>query len=382
MLLQEFLESKPLFYREIDYTRMPRIYQKVKKYLNPHAKIIHLVGTNGKGTTGRFLATALFNNGYKTAHYSSPHILKFNERIWLDGCDVSDEILDSSHLQLCGYLSKDDADSLSYFEYTTLLAMLIFKDSEYIVLEAGLGGEFDATAVFKSDLTLVTPIDFDHQSFLGDDIKTIATTKLNAISCAAILAKQKHQDVYQIAKDISKKKNLTIKRVDQSISIKDDVKLKEIQKNLNLFPYLFENLKLSVAALNFFKVDYKVDDFKGSKLFGRVSKISENIILDVGHNPLAASSIVKDLQGEKYILIYNTYKDKEYKKILEILKPIIESVQIISIDDDRMINITQLYTTLKDLKIKYSKFNKIEMDKNYLVFGSFRVIEEFLKGVE
>ncbi len=165
-MLSEFLEKKPLYYDKIDYERMPRIYQKIKSAL-PTPKIIHLIGTNGKGTTGRFLASALLNKGLKVGHYTSPHILKFNERIWLNGADIADEILENTHNKLLVLLEKSDAERLSYFEYTTLLAMVAFAECEYVVLEAGLGGEYDATAVFPKELTLFTPIDFDHTAFLG-----------------------------------------------------------------------------------------------------------------------------------------------------------------------------------------------------------------------
>ena len=143
---------------------MPRVYEKVKQRL-PLPKIVHIIGTNGKGTTGRFLASCLHSLGYKIGHYTSPHILKFNERIWLNGNDVSDDILNNAHDELQTILTQEDSNSLSYFEYTTLLAMLIYKDCDYVVLEAGLGGEYDATAVFPKVLTLVTPIDFDHEAF-------------------------------------------------------------------------------------------------------------------------------------------------------------------------------------------------------------------------
>ena len=163
-MLSSFLDNKPLYYNEIDYTRMPRVYKSIQKSLKL-PKIIHLIGTNGKGTTGRFLATALYSNGYAVGHYTSPHILNFNERIWLNGSDIEDEKLEFAHEKLLSLLSKKDALSLSYFEYTTLLAMYIYQEVDYLVLEAGLGGEYDATSVFKNDLTLVTIIDMDHEAF-------------------------------------------------------------------------------------------------------------------------------------------------------------------------------------------------------------------------
>jgi len=376
-VLKEFLDNKPLYYTEIDYTRMPRVYEKIKaNFTLP--KIIHLIGTNGKGTTGRFLASALYSLGFNIGHYTSPHILNFNERIWLNGENVDDEILDKNHIELQTILSKEDLESLSYFEYTTLLAMLVYKNCDYVVLEAGLGGEYDATAVFKKELTLVTPIAFDHEAFLGDTLEAIATTKLNAIQKSAILANQKFDEVYNIAL----KKDAKIYKVDKFIDDSDLKNITIISKQLQLPKYLQDNLKLSISALKFLKLNYKASDFNNARLFGRLSKLSENIYVDVGHNTLAANSILNALDGEKYTLIYNTYKDKDYKEILSVLKPIIENVEIISVDEDRIESKELLEQALATLKIEYKDFKKIEKEKNYLVFGSFSVVEQFLKAYD
>jgi dihydrofolate synthase/folylpolyglutamate synthase len=197
-VLEDFLSAKPLYYDKIDYTRMPSIYKRIKSYL-PKPKIIHIIGTNGKGTTGRFLASALHSLGFTTGHYTSPHIFEFNERIWKNGKNVDNNILQIAHEELQNILTKDDSDALSYFEYTTLLSMLVYKECEYIVMEAGLGGEHDATAVFDKILTLVTPIAYDHEAFLGSSLKEIASTKLKAIQNSAILATQRYDEVYVLA---------------------------------------------------------------------------------------------------------------------------------------------------------------------------------------
>jgi dihydrofolate synthase/folylpolyglutamate synthase len=378
MSLQSFLNKKPLYYSEIDYGRMPRIYKKIR-FNFASTKIIHLIGTNGKGTTGRFLSCALFNIGYKTAHYTSPHIFEFNERIWINGSNVSDKSLEVAHEKLQTILSPEDSDALSYFEYTTFLAMLMFNDCDYIILEAGLGGEYDATAVFDKLLTLVTPIDYDHEAFLGSDIKSITKTKLNSIQNKAIMVKQKYDDIYVVADEIQNSKKIKIYSVDDFLKDNDLKKISQISKKLSLALYLKENLKLCISALNLLNIEYRVDDFNDSKLFGRLTKIGDNILLDVGHNPLAALWIAKSLEGAKYTLIYNTYKDKNYQKVIEILKDIISDVEIIDIQDDRIVPKIQLYETLTHLGIKYTTFNQIKIDKNYLVFGSFKVVEEFLK---
>jgi len=374
--LKFFLDKKPLFYDEIDYERFPRIFHSIKHHFKI-PKVIHLVGTNGKGTTGRFLATALFNNGYRVGHYTSPHIMKFNERIWLNGDDISDDILEIVHNKLTQILDKSQLDALSYFEYTTLLAMKIFADCDYVVLEAGLGGEFDATAVFDKVLTLVTPIDIDHQAFLGNTIKEIATTKLNAIQNNAIMASQKYSEVYEIANKMSK--NYNIEKIENILNENDLKNIKNISKKLNLVKYLENNLSLAICALRFLNIEYKESDFKNSKLFGRLSAINENILIDVGHNPLAATSILNQLKPNKYILIYNSFKDKDYNQILSILKPIIQNVEIIDIYGQRVESINELQKVLNDLKIKYTKFKEVEPNKQYLVFGSFSVVEQFLK---
>jgi dihydrofolate synthase/folylpolyglutamate synthase len=377
-VLNKFLDEKPLYYETIDYSRMPRVYDKIKSQLHT-PKIIHLIGTNGKGTTGRFLATALHSLGYSTGHYTSPHILNFNERIWLNGEDVSDEILDSAHTKLLKILTKEDADSLSYFEYTTLLAMFIYQDLDYVVLEAGLGGEFDATAVFRKELSLVTPIDIDHQAFLGNTIREIATTKLNAVQKIAILARQKDEEVYEVARTVSDKKASVFKRVDDYIESDDELKIAKISKELSLVSYLVENLKLSISALKQLDIEYDSKNFINSRLFGRLSYISENIIVDVGHNTLAALSIFDALKGEKYILVYNSYRDKNYREILSILKPIISHIEIIKIEDERAEKEEVLRELIQDLDIVYQSFNRVDKNKKYLVFGSFSVVESFLK---
>ena len=377
-MLQEFLNAKPLFYDTIDYTRMPKVYERIKEQL-PSPEIIHLVGTNGKGTTGRFLASALNSLGFSVGHYTSPHILKFNERIWLNGVDVSDKALDLAHAKLQNILYSTESEALSYFEYTTLFCMVIFKECDYVVMEAGLGGEHDATAVFEKILTLVTPIAIDHEAFLGDTITQIATTKLNAVTKEAVLAKQSFCEVYEVADTLARKKNVTMSRVEDVVDSEDIQMIQSVTKELDLPQYLQDNLKLAIAGLKSLGLEYKKENFSDSRLFGRVSKFRENIVVDVGHNTLAATSLLNALEGKKYVLIYNSYKDKDYKKILSILKPIIKRVEIISIESQRGLLVEKLQTTLNELRIQWCTYKSIESEEEYLVFGSFSVVEAFLK---
>ena len=140
--LEEFLEHKTLYYDKIDFTVVKSSWQILSQKIKLPF-VIHIVGTNGKGSTGRFLAHYLHKKDLKVLHYSSPHIVKFNERIWINGNDVKDEELEVAHKFLQDLYDVEILQKLTYFEYTTLLAFYLSKDFDYLVLEAGLGGEFE-----------------------------------------------------------------------------------------------------------------------------------------------------------------------------------------------------------------------------------------------
>ena len=378
MNLEHFLSSKPLFYDVIDLERFPNAFDQISHSFKL-PKIIHLVGTNGKGSTGRFLATALYRAGKKTGHYTSPHILRFNERIWINGVDISDDKLEDAHQKLYSLLPKDIAESLSYFEYTTLLALVAYEGCEYVVLEAGLGGEFDATNVFDKVLSIFTPIDFDHRAFLGNTIDSIAGTKLRSMQTKALMGKQPYMETKIIARQIATQKNCTLLCIDGMATEAIKVNASTLALKNNLSDYLRDNLELAMAAFEILGYEATTELFDQEVLFGRLTKIRDNITLDVGHNALAAKAIAQAFTGQKITLIYNTYADKEYREILALLSPIVEKVEIIAVDEGRIVEKDLLESALCELEIAYSIFETIDDNKEYLVFGSFSVAEAFLK---
>jgi len=375
--LEAFLASKPLFYAEIDYERMPRAWKSIEKHFKI-PRIIHLVGTNGKGSTGRFLAHYLYKSGFSVGHYSSPHILEFNERIWLDGADVSDEELSCYHDKLYHLLGEEFRNSLSFFEYTTLLAIAVYEQCDYIVLEAGLGGEYDATSVFSNSLTLVTPIDLDHMDFLGDTIDEIAKTKLKAIQKTAILASQKHEEVYNVAQKLLLLKNIELFNSKQFFTLDELQEIEDflISKEFPLF--LKENLVLALSAVKFLGFTVSLEYFNDIVLFGRCQKILPNVTIDVGHNALAAAALMDTFRGKKINLIFNSFMDKDYEKTLTILKSAIQIIEIIPILNERIEKKENLIKVIEKLDIPYRDFKTLEDSKEYLVFGSFSVVEAFL----
>jgi dihydrofolate synthase/folylpolyglutamate synthase len=356
---------------------MPRAWRQIRHKVRL-PKIIHLVGTNGKGTTGRFLASALRHAGYRVGHYTSPHILRFNERLWLDGSDADDDALQTAFERVMGWLDPATADALSYFEFTTLMAAALFESCDYVVMEAGLGGEHDATAVFDKVLTLVTPIGLDHQAFLGDTVEAIATTKLNAMAKTVILGVQPHDEVYTIASTIAAQKGAKRYRCEALLNEDGIIAVQNVIENRNLPHYLGENLMLAAGALTHLGIGFSAESFD-TPLFGRLTKIAPNILLDVGHNVLAAQAIAKALGDRKVTLVYNSYGDKDYRAILNALRDNIERVELIEVTSERLASRRVLEEALNALKIPYGTFRGIAPEQEYLVFGSFSVAEAFLQ---
>jgi dihydrofolate synthase/folylpolyglutamate synthase len=359
---------------------MPRAWARIKDRVRL-PKIVHLVGTNGKGTTGRFLASALLHAGYRVGHYTSPHILRFNERLWLNGHDADDAQLQDAFERVMAWLDRDTADALSYFEFTTLMAAALFERCDYIVMEAGLGGEHDATAVFEKHLTLVTPIDIDHQAFLGGTIEAIAATKLRAMGPTVIMGLQPHPQVYDIADEIARERHATLLRCETLLGRDGIMTLQNVAQRTQLPAYLQDNLKLAIAALVWLEIPFDADSFD-APLFGRFSKIAPNVWLDVGHNVLAARALAATLGDRKITLVYNSYGDKDYAAILKALRANIESVELIDVKSERAASRDAVKAALDALQIPYRTFEGIDAQKTYLVFGSFSVAEAFIKYIK
>ena len=377
--LEKFLNSKPLYYDAIDLSRMPKAYE----YIKPHiklGKIIHLVGTNGKGTTGRILSSLLLSKGFSVGHYTSPHILKFNERIWIDGADIDDERLELAHRKVYSILPQSVSNSLSYFEYTTLLALLAFEGCDYIVLEAGLGGEFDATNVVEKDLSIIVPIGKDHQQFLGESLEEISATKLRSIDKKALLSLNQPEIVLEVAKRIANERGCEIYHTKEILDSNEQNEIYESLETKGWADYLKDNALTAVSAMKLLGFD----DFgtlpERVELRGRFEKVARNIILDVGHNELAATAIVKVLKGKKVVLVYNTLEDKDAKTILSILSSVIKRVEIIPIQTKRQMDIDRLKSVLEELEIPSFDFNGINEEEEFLVFGSFYTAEAFLRS--
>jgi len=407
MMLGDFLAKKGAEYAPFDPNRTRRIYEVLRLFVTLPNIVVRLIGTNGKGSTGRFITLGLAQSGLTTLHFTSPHLFNFNERFYKNGAIISDEKLEEAHR----YLQDIDCiKEASYFEYATFLALILSQDCDALILEAGLGGEFDSTSVVESNLCVFTPISFDHEEMLGNSISDIATTKLRAMGKCNIIAPQEFNEVKEIAKRIAMERGaelIFVDRLDEIYSIHSPYNPSELgelnkydcakgvasidssmsyrgaleryaQSN-NLAPFLKENLQVAYIALDklYRRIDF--DRLARFDLIGRAQQITPNILIDVGHNEGCAKVIKKIIEPKCVKLVYNTFFQKNVRRILGILKPNIDELLILDVKNDRILPKSELIAVCDELGIKYSDFKGIQEDLEYVVFGSFSVVKEFLE---
>ena len=392
MSLAKFLDGKPLYYKEIDYGRIIRAYDTIKGHLKPF-KIIHIIGTNGKGSTGRFLAQILSQNGAKVGHYTSPHIFKFNERFWLNGEVASDGILEVAHERLQALLSDEYKIKTSYFEYMTLLSAVLFEGCDYFVCEAGMGGVLDATNVFEKELSIFTPIGFDHTAILGNSIEEISRTKFEAMGARAVLSNDMNEASIAIAREIASEKGATLSFPREILTKENLNEIANYADKFNLPEFLRSNLTLAYAAAKILDSSIDIKKLGALSLRGRCEKIDSNLYVDVGHNELGAKAVAKkfsskEFGGKKLTLVYNSFLDKDFKAVLAALKPVVESVLLYHYHcEGRELGGELINKALNELEISHREFEPSDMNdikeakngKIYLAFGSFHLAEAFLK---
>ena len=377
-MLDNFLKNKPLFYKEIDRARMPNAFKFVQGAFKI-PKIIHVVGTNGKGSTGRFLAQMLARD-HSVGHYTSPHIFEFRERFWINGAVASADALETAHERLIKILPPEVARSLSYFEYATLLCAVLFERCDFFVCEAGVGGEFDATNVFDKRLSLFTPIGFDHTALLGDTLERIATTKFNAMADVALMNDDMSELCAGIARRIAAKKGATLKFASQNLSSDDKNEIKIYAEKFGLPEFLRSNLTLGSSAFKELGFSLNLANLGALSLSGRCEKIAPNVTIDVGHNEMAAQALVKRFAGKKLNLIFNAFADKDIKAVLKAIKPIVKKTYIIEYETPgRELATAQVKDALRQLDMEFEGFTDVRADEEYLAFGSFYLVEAFLK---
>ncbi len=301
----------------------------LEKIGNPHKglKCIHVAGTNGKGSVCAMIVSILMDAGFKVGMYTSPHLVKFNERITVNNKLITDEDI----ARLAARVKKHYT-SQTFFEVTTALAFLYFKEQkvDYLVLEVGLGGRLDATNVVDPLVSIITNIDIEHVDYLGKTVKSIAYEKAGIIKKNGFVVAGAKKEALEVIKKIAKSRNAKL-FLARTINLKTNLR-GDFQKT---------NVNIAVAAVDMLKKYYQIkinnkNIKKGLKNVawpGRFQFIGKNVLVDCAHNPAAAAVLKKELTKiknnfKKKILVIGILKDKDYKTILKILVPFFDKIII------------------------------------------------------
>jgi dihydrofolate synthase/folylpolyglutamate synthase len=232
--------------------------------------------------------------------------------------------------------------------------------------------------VVKNDLSLITTIGLDHISFLGNSIEKIARTKMRATNKKMIIGYQEFQEVFEVAQKVKEELKEEFNTDIEILKVENF----EIDYDFVFASYLKRNLALSIRCLqelpDFKNKPINLEIFNTTPLFGRCQKIGKNLYIDVGHNSLAAKVIKEEFKDKKITLIYNSYEDKDYFEVLKVLKPIIKEIFILPLDDKRIVKKDILKKCIKELELIEIEKLAMDLENDYLVFGSFLVVENFL----
>jgi dihydrofolate synthase / folylpolyglutamate synthase len=305
--------------------------------------IVHVAGTNGKGSCAATLASILQSSGKKTGLYISPELIDFRERITLEGKMIS-----------CGRFSElvsemepiidSMPDKPTFFEATTALALKYFADekAEFMVLEAGMGGRLDSTRAVEGDLSIITNVSLDHKKYLGETVEAIALEKAGIITPKKTVITAASEPALSVISAESEKKNSKIMRVGREIqlygvsssfegstfTLKTESKTYCIKSPLVGY-FQAENIACAVAAAEELGIAAdKITDGAAKTIWpARLHVVSEKprVIIDCAHNPEAVEKsldfVRKNTPSENLIAIAGFSKDKDYKKALYNLKP-------------------------------------------------------------
>jgi dihydrofolate synthase/folylpolyglutamate synthase len=324
---------------------LERITALLDKIGNPHKglKYIHIAGSNGKGSTASFMASILMEAGFNVGLYTSPHFVRFNERIRINGKEISDEYISNFISSVDNLITELEP---TFFEITTALAFKYFSERkpDIIILETGLGGRLDATNVIEPLASVITSISLEHTNILGDTIEKIASEKAGIIKPNSILISGLIQDSVRKIFD-KKSSDLKISHFNLEITskvFKDSILLHLANEKLNIYRTgltgFHQVLNGALAALTVFKT-FGIDDIniinkgllnvvQNVHIEGRFEVINEKptIILDSAHNPEAVKSFITEFSKvahrfEERILIFGVMKDKNYEEMIEHLLP-------------------------------------------------------------
>jgi dihydrofolate synthase/folylpolyglutamate synthase len=294
--LDALLQGLGMFRQKMELGRVQEALLRLD-LLRPPFDIVHVVGTNGKGTTSAFIAAQLAECGLTSALYTSPHFLNFRERLRIGGCLLNQDAWAELGRDVLPQVLDLD---MTYFELLTVLAMEAFRRAkvDVAVMEAGLGGTYDAVAVAKTTMTVFTPIGMDHQNVLGDTLEAIAMDKAGAVREGGIVISSSQEPVVQ---DILERRCASVHArlsfVDEALDVPGEA-----------VPFRRQNARTALAASRLYAMLRGLDFDEAAALktiastqvpgrFQRVQHPEGELIIDTAHNPMGLAALKSALQS-------------------------------------------------------------------------------------
>jgi dihydrofolate synthase/folylpolyglutamate synthase len=333
---------------------LDRITRLLEALGNPHraGRFVHIAGTNGKGSTAAMIEAGLRGAGQRTGLYTSPHLVEPTERIRIDGMPVTEEkfasAFDRIHETAERMLRAGELDlHPTYFESVTAMAFVLFADAapDRVVLEVGLGGRLDATNVVLPELAVVTPIDYDHQSFLGDTIELIAGEKAGILKpgVPAVFAPQRPEAAAVLRANAQGDYVFADQWPIEALQIDARGSRFRVKGQDVVCPlageHQVDNARTAAVALSMLNVSPV--GIAATRWPGRLELVSRepDIILDGAHNPAGARALAGYIRhfysGRRIWLIYGVMRDKAVDEMAALLFPLADRIILTAPDNSR-----------------------------------------------
>lgn len=401
---------------ELGLDRLSQVYANMALDLSGSRKII-IGGTNGKGSTVALLDQVLRDAGLSVGCFTSPHFLRYNERIKLAGQPIEDELLVQAFEAID--LARGEI-RLTYFEYNTLAALYVFAHQcpDVLLLEVGLGGRLDAVNIIDADLAIVTTVAIDHIDWLGDDREQIGYEKAGIFRAgmpALCGDPEPPQKLINYADEIGAQLFCRGRDFDltefengcwdwQGVTANGQIARRSELPDINL-PKANAAVVLQVLQLLKLEVDDQLlaASLIAAGLTGRMQRIrhlNHDYILDVAHNPEAAGYLVKRLQQQpvsgRNILILGMLADKDIEQVITILAPVVDLWRLTTLNVPRGQSAEQLALLLKQQAIAVDSQttcdtvqealtglqSQLQQDDRVIIAGSFFTVSDALTALD
>jgi dihydrofolate synthase/folylpolyglutamate synthase len=328
---------------------LERIVAVLEALRNPERayRVVHVAGTNGKGSTCAMIDAGLRAAGVRTGLFTSPHLIEPTERIQIDGIPVSQRDFERAFNVVHETAEKLDLDCHpTYFETVTAMAFWLFREKkvETAVVEVGLGGRLDSTNVVHPVLTVITPIDFDHEAYLGHTIEAIAGEKAGILKpgVPAVFARQR-PEAAAVLEARAGELRVPVTRF-KEFEIRDlHMDARGSRFSGIVCPLAGEHQidNAVTAALALRALGISPDGIKDARWPGRIEHVSPNpdIILDGAHNPAGARALARYLErfygGRRIWLVYGAMRDKAIDEVAGVLFPVAAELVLTAPDTPR-----------------------------------------------